>query len=107
MGIGTLASSLGIEILTMGFDGVGKVNGTSCALIPLSINAKVGNGSCNGVGGALGTGGLLALLTPSLKLAAFELFGTTPLGTFFPFTYLLGCEEIAAFGANYKISNPC
>ena len=71
VGNGTLASSLGIEILTVGFDMVGKVNGTSCASIPPSIGAKVEKGSLNGAGGALGIGGLPALRVPSLKLAAF------------------------------------
>ena len=91
----------------MGLDGVWKVNGTSCASIPPSIGTKVENKSCNGVNDALGTSGLLALYVPALELAAFKLFGTTPSITPFPFTSLLGCDEVATLGANSRISNPC
>ena len=52
-----LSSSLGIEILTVAFEGVGKGNGSSCASIPSSIGTKVKNGSWNGTVGALGIGG--------------------------------------------------
>ena len=63
-------------------------------MIPPSIGAKVENESCNGAGGAWDTGGLLALLVLDLELVAFELFGTTPSNTLFPFTSLLGCERL-------------
>ena len=75
----------------MGFNVVGKVNGTSCALTSPSIGEKVENGSCNGADGALGICGLPALHVPALKLAPFELLGTTLSITPFPFTSLLGC----------------
>ena len=43
-----LASSLGIQVLIVGFDMVEKGNGTSCALIPPSVGAKVEKGSLSG-----------------------------------------------------------
>ena len=98
MGKGTLASSLGIEILTMGFGMVGKGNGTSCALIHPSIGAKVEKGSLSGAGGALGIGRVLALRVLAL-VASSKLFGTTP--------STLGCVEVATLGASSRIGNPC
>ena len=86
---------------------VGKVNGTSCASIPSFIDAKVENGSYNGASNALRIGNLLALLVPALELVTFELFGTTLSITLFPFTSLLGCDEVVTLGANFGIGNPC
>ena len=91
----------------MGLDMVGKVNGTSCALIPPSIRAKVENGSCGSAGGALGTGGLPPIRVHALELVALELFGNTPSITPFPFMSLLGSKEVVTLGANWGIGNPC
>ena len=56
--------------------------------------------------GALGMGGLPPLLVPALELATFDVFGTTPFITPFPFKSFLDCDEVG-FGANFGIDSPC
>ena len=101
-----LASSIGAEVLIVGMVVVGMGSGTSCASIPSIIGTKVENGFCGGVVGALGTGGLPTFLVLALEFAAFDVFGTTPSITPFPFKSFLDCDE-ANFGANFAIGNPC
>ena len=89
----------------MGMVIAGMGSGTSCASIPFVVGTKVENGSCGGAVRALEIGGLSTLLVPTLELAAFDVFGTTPSITPFPFKSFLDCEEVN-FGANSRIGNP-
>ena len=101
-----LASSLGAEVLIVGMVVVGMGSGTSCASIPLVVGTKADNGSNNGAACALGTFGLPTLCIPTLDLATFNVFGTTPSITPFPFTSFLDCDEVG-FGSNFGIGSPC
>ena len=90
----------------MGMVVVGMGSGTSCASIPSIGGTKVKNGSCGGAVDALGVGGLPTFLVLALELAAFDVFGTTPSITPFPFKSFLDCDEVG-FGANFGIGSPC
>ena len=56
---------------------------------------------------ALGIGGLPKLHVLTLKLAAFEVLGTTPSITPFPFTSLYGCDKVVVLGPISGIGKPC
>ena len=70
------------------------------------LGTKVEKGSCGGAVDALGVGGLPTFLVLALELAAFDVFGTTPSITPFPFKSFLDCDEVG-FGASSRIGNPC
>ena len=101
-----LASSLGAEVLVVGMVVVGMGSGTSCASTPSFVGTKAKNGSSNGAACALEMLGLPTLRVLALELVAFDVFGTTPSITPFPFTSFLDCDEVG-FGANFGIGNPC
>ena len=100
------ASSLGAKVLIVGFDAVGKGNGTSCASIPPIAGMKVEKGSCGCAMGALGIRGLPTLRVLALELAASKVFGTIPSITPFSFTSLHGCDKVVALCANSRIGQP-
>ena len=85
---------------------VGMSSGTSGASVPSIFGTKAENGSSGGVTCALGTLGLPTLQILALELAAFDVFGTTPSITPFPFMSFLDCDEFG-FGAIFGIGNPC
>ena len=80
-----LASSHGTKVLIVGMVVVGMGSGTSYVSIPLFVDTKAENGSNGGVSYALGTLGLPTLRVPAIELADFDVFGTTPSITPFPF----------------------